>query len=190
MHVSLTHKWCKKIMQQNLLKRDRNSPLCCGRWCVLGAIFYYYVYPVNKCETSLYFVVSLAITNPLSALPLSLFCSLTAALQVSISLNKVELSVGESKFFICTGTQMAWHPPHLHELFFLNFSILFLWDFFSPPLALCDVMSAEWEPIRRKVGFKRKHNLISVCLCWSFVPVTLIISGPDRSNTPFCLCNV
>uniref|UniRef100_A0AAV2LDJ6 Uncharacterized protein n=1 Tax=Knipowitschia caucasica TaxID=637954 RepID=A0AAV2LDJ6_KNICA len=27
----------------------------------------------------------------------------TATLQVSISLNKVELSVGESKFFICTG---------------------------------------------------------------------------------------
>lgn len=31
----------------------------------------------------------------------------TAALQVSISLNKVELSVGESKFFICTGTNAA-----------------------------------------------------------------------------------
>lgn len=32
------------------------------------------------------------------------FFSIIAALQVSISLNKVELSVGESKFFICTGT--------------------------------------------------------------------------------------
>lgn len=29
-----------------------------------------------------------------------------AALQVSISLNKVELSVGESKFFICTGMKL------------------------------------------------------------------------------------
>lgn len=35
---------------------------------------------------------------------------MAATLQVSISLNKVELSVGESKFFICTGTH-ATHPP-------------------------------------------------------------------------------
>lgn len=34
---------------------------------------------------------------------------MAATLQVSISLNKVELSVGESKFFICTGTHTHTH---------------------------------------------------------------------------------
>uniref|UniRef100_A0AAQ5XFI7 Neural cell adhesion molecule 2 n=1 Tax=Amphiprion ocellaris TaxID=80972 RepID=A0AAQ5XFI7_AMPOC len=42
------------------------------------------------------------------------FCSI-AALQVSISLNKVELSVGESKFFICTAigepVRLDWYNP-------------------------------------------------------------------------------
>uniref|UniRef100_A0A8D0AUN5 Neural cell adhesion molecule 2 n=1 Tax=Sander lucioperca TaxID=283035 RepID=A0A8D0AUN5_SANLU len=44
----------------------------------------------------------------------SLFSN-TAALQVSISLNKVELSVGESKFFICTAigepVRLEWYNP-------------------------------------------------------------------------------
>ncbi|XP_041834953.1 neural cell adhesion molecule 2-like isoform X2 [Melanotaenia boesemani] len=42
-------------------------------------------------------------------------CSSQAALQVSISLNKVELSVGESKFFICTAigepVRLEWYNP-------------------------------------------------------------------------------
>uniref|UniRef100_H3BWQ8 Neural cell adhesion molecule 2 n=1 Tax=Tetraodon nigroviridis TaxID=99883 RepID=H3BWQ8_TETNG len=43
--------------------------------------------------------------------------SIAGTLQVSISLNKVELSVGESKFFICTGTsigepvRLEWYNP-------------------------------------------------------------------------------
>lgn len=162
MHVSPTHKWCKQIMQQNLLKRDGNGPLCCGRWCVLGAIFYYYVYPVNKCETSLCFVVSLAITNPLSSLPLSLF-SLTAALQVSISLNKVELSVGESKFFICTGTNgMTPTPPArailfkpLYTLHLRLFSLLWLF-----------VTSWEQSESQSEESFALKENTIWYpCVC-------------------------
>ncbi|XP_034466926.1 neural cell adhesion molecule 2-like isoform X1 [Hippoglossus hippoglossus] len=44
-----------------------------------------------------------------------LVCSGQAALQVSISLNKVELSVGESKFFICTAigepVRLEWYNP-------------------------------------------------------------------------------
>ncbi|XP_062236131.1 LOW QUALITY PROTEIN: neural cell adhesion molecule 2-like [Platichthys flesus] len=44
-----------------------------------------------------------------------LVCSSQAALQVSISLNKVELSVGESKFFICTAigepVRLDWYNP-------------------------------------------------------------------------------
>ncbi|KAM9766446.1 neural cell adhesion molecule 2 isoform 3-T3 [Menidia menidia] len=44
-----------------------------------------------------------------------LVCSSQAALQVSISLNKVELSVGESKFFICTAigepVRLEWYNP-------------------------------------------------------------------------------
>lgn len=44
-----------------------------------------------------------------------LVCSGQAALQVSISLNKVELSVGESKFFICTAigepVRLEWFNP-------------------------------------------------------------------------------
>ncbi|XP_075333847.1 neural cell adhesion molecule 2 isoform X2 [Odontesthes bonariensis] len=44
-----------------------------------------------------------------------LVCSSQAALQVSISLNKVELSVGESKFFICTAigepVGLEWYNP-------------------------------------------------------------------------------
>ncbi|XP_028997924.1 neural cell adhesion molecule 2-like isoform X3 [Betta splendens] len=44
-----------------------------------------------------------------------LVCSGQAALQVSISLNKVELSVGESKFFICTAigepVRLDWFNP-------------------------------------------------------------------------------
>uniref|UniRef100_A0A8C6KVV3 Neural cell adhesion molecule 2 n=1 Tax=Nothobranchius furzeri TaxID=105023 RepID=A0A8C6KVV3_NOTFU len=44
-----------------------------------------------------------------------LFFSSIAALQVSISLNKVELSVGESKFFICTAigepVKLEWFNP-------------------------------------------------------------------------------
>ncbi|XP_072304806.1 neural cell adhesion molecule 2-like isoform X1 [Eucyclogobius newberryi] len=44
-----------------------------------------------------------------------LVCSGQAALQVSISLNKVELSVGESKFFICTAlgepVGLEWFNP-------------------------------------------------------------------------------
>nr|XP_020475293.1 neural cell adhesion molecule 2 isoform X1 [Monopterus albus] len=42
-------------------------------------------------------------------------CGSQAALQVSISLNKVELSVGESKFFICTAigepVRLEWYNP-------------------------------------------------------------------------------
>ena len=57
------------------------------------------------------FPIKTAIKN----LPLSLFfLSIAAALQVSISLNKVELSVGESKFFICTGTCPAHTHTHTH----------------------------------------------------------------------------
>ncbi|XP_018549020.1 neural cell adhesion molecule 2 isoform X2 [Lates calcarifer] len=44
-----------------------------------------------------------------------LVCGSQAALQVSISLNKVELSVGESKFFICTAigepVRLEWYNP-------------------------------------------------------------------------------
>ncbi|XP_051799413.1 neural cell adhesion molecule 2 isoform X1 [Acanthochromis polyacanthus] len=44
-----------------------------------------------------------------------LVCGSQAALQVSISLNKVELSVGESKFFICTAigepVRLDWYNP-------------------------------------------------------------------------------
>ncbi|XP_058474296.1 neural cell adhesion molecule 2-like isoform X3 [Solea solea] len=44
-----------------------------------------------------------------------LVCGGQAALQVSISLNKVELSVGESKFFICTAigepVRLEWYNP-------------------------------------------------------------------------------
>ncbi|XP_031707637.1 neural cell adhesion molecule 2 isoform X4 [Anarrhichthys ocellatus] len=44
-----------------------------------------------------------------------LVCGAQAALQVSISLNKVELSVGESKFFICTAigepVRLEWYNP-------------------------------------------------------------------------------
>ncbi|XP_035492436.1 neural cell adhesion molecule 2-like isoform X1 [Scophthalmus maximus] len=44
-----------------------------------------------------------------------LACGGQAALQVSISLNKVELSVGESKFFICTAigepVRLDWYNP-------------------------------------------------------------------------------
>nr|XP_046238462.1 neural cell adhesion molecule 2-like isoform X3 [Scatophagus argus] len=44
-----------------------------------------------------------------------LVCGSKAALQVSISLNKVELSVGESKFFICTAigepVRLEWYNP-------------------------------------------------------------------------------
>ncbi|KAM6893171.1 neural cell adhesion molecule 2 [Lycodopsis pacificus] len=44
-----------------------------------------------------------------------LVCRAQAALQVSISLNKVELSVGESKFFICTAigelVRLDWYSP-------------------------------------------------------------------------------
>ncbi|XP_074483536.1 neural cell adhesion molecule 2 isoform X2 [Sebastes fasciatus] len=44
-----------------------------------------------------------------------LVCGTQAALQVSISLNKVELSVGESKFFICTAigepVRLDWYNP-------------------------------------------------------------------------------
>ncbi|XP_040030781.2 neural cell adhesion molecule 2 isoform X6 [Gasterosteus aculeatus] len=44
-----------------------------------------------------------------------LVCGCQAALQVSISLNKVELSVGESKFFICTAigepVRLEWYNP-------------------------------------------------------------------------------
>ncbi|XP_005460831.1 neural cell adhesion molecule 2 isoform X1 [Oreochromis niloticus] len=44
-----------------------------------------------------------------------LVCGGQAALQVSISLNKVELSVGESKFFICTAigepVKLEWYNP-------------------------------------------------------------------------------
>ncbi|XP_047432571.1 neural cell adhesion molecule 2-like isoform X2 [Mugil cephalus] len=44
-----------------------------------------------------------------------LVCGSQAALQVSISLNKVELSVGESKFFICTAigepVSLDWYNP-------------------------------------------------------------------------------
>ncbi|XP_030602921.1 neural cell adhesion molecule 2 [Archocentrus centrarchus] len=44
-----------------------------------------------------------------------LVCGSQAALQVSISLNKVELSVGESKFFICTAigepVKLEWYNP-------------------------------------------------------------------------------
>ncbi|XP_067358543.1 neural cell adhesion molecule 2-like isoform X1 [Channa argus] len=44
-----------------------------------------------------------------------LVCGSQAALQVSISLNKVELSVGESKFFICTAigepVRLEWFNP-------------------------------------------------------------------------------
>ncbi|KAM9327448.1 LOW QUALITY PROTEIN: neural cell adhesion molecule 2 [Pholidichthys leucotaenia] len=44
-----------------------------------------------------------------------LVCGSQATLQVSISLNKVELSVGESKFFICTAigepVKLEWYNP-------------------------------------------------------------------------------
>ncbi|XP_028327064.1 neural cell adhesion molecule 2-like isoform X2 [Gouania willdenowi] len=44
-----------------------------------------------------------------------LVCGSHAALQISISLNKVELSVGESKFFICTAigepVRLEWYNP-------------------------------------------------------------------------------
>ncbi|KAF1371616.1 hypothetical protein PFLUV_G00270230 [Perca fluviatilis] len=47
--------------------------------------------------------------------PIPSLFSNTAALQVSISLNKVELSVGESKFFICTAigepVRLEWYNP-------------------------------------------------------------------------------
>lgn len=57
-------------------------------------------------ETILYCSASLVNLLLFNVLQINLFSfsSVTAALQVSISLNKVELSVGESKFFICTGT--------------------------------------------------------------------------------------
>ncbi|XP_061571748.1 neural cell adhesion molecule 2-like isoform X1 [Cololabis saira] len=46
---------------------------------------------------------------------LALLCSSQAVMQVSISLNKVELSVGESKFFICTAigepVRLEWYNP-------------------------------------------------------------------------------
>uniref|UniRef100_A0AAQ5YZY6 Neural cell adhesion molecule 2 n=1 Tax=Amphiprion ocellaris TaxID=80972 RepID=A0AAQ5YZY6_AMPOC len=46
---------------------------------------------------------------------LIIYLYLTTALQVSISLNKVELSVGESKFFICTAigepVRLDWYNP-------------------------------------------------------------------------------
>lgn len=70
-------------------------------------ILYYYVYLVSRWWKSFLFCI-LIITNPillfLSISSFSVSFSNTAALQVSISLNKVELSVGESKFFICTGS--------------------------------------------------------------------------------------
>lgn len=47
--------------------------------------------------------------------PFPSLLSITAALQVSISLNKVELSVGESKFFICTGTSATHTHTHRHS---------------------------------------------------------------------------
>ncbi|KAI3366013.1 hypothetical protein L3Q82_009841 [Scortum barcoo] len=66
----------------------------------------------------------LAVTNPSSSFsvcflplyfPAPLLFSVTATLQVSISLNKVELSVGESKFFICTAigepVRLEWYNP-------------------------------------------------------------------------------
>lgn len=43
--------------------------------------------------------------------------SVAAALQVSISLNKVELSVGESKFFICTGRFFTHTHAHTNGFF-------------------------------------------------------------------------
>lgn len=52
----------------------------------------------------MFMIVNLRNMPTLTNMFLSQFsASFTAALQVSISLNKVELSVGESKFFICTG---------------------------------------------------------------------------------------
>lgn len=60
-----------------------------------------------QCWTS-FFLLFFTVTAIINFSYLSLFVSISAALQVSISLNKVELSVGESKFFICTGT----HATH------------------------------------------------------------------------------
>ena len=57
----------------------------------------FYVAPFSSCN--IHPVVLLVVDNLFL-----LFLSLPAVMQVSISLNKVELSVGESKFFICTGT--------------------------------------------------------------------------------------
>uniref|UniRef100_A0A8C6L0L5 Neural cell adhesion molecule 2 n=1 Tax=Nothobranchius furzeri TaxID=105023 RepID=A0A8C6L0L5_NOTFU len=56
--------------------------------------------------------------NPSSETPVGFFLFIkmdSSALQVSISLNKVELSVGESKFFICTAigepVKLEWFNP-------------------------------------------------------------------------------
>ncbi|KAM9820874.1 neural cell adhesion molecule 2 [Neosynchiropus ocellatus] len=58
---------------------------------------------------------SKAMMLPLLLLLGVLVCGCHAALQVSISLNKVELSVGESKFFICTAigepVRLDWYSP-------------------------------------------------------------------------------
>lgn len=49
----------------------------------------------------------------------------SALLQVSISLSKVELSVGESKFFTCTGE----YSCYFEIFFFLRFSTLcIIWN--------------------------------------------------------------
>lgn len=96
-------------------------------WCCLKAIVFFCVSQISKWWTSLVFcTLTAVITNPifsfsvyflLLSFSVPLTFSITAALQVSISLNKVELSVGESKFFICTGTNATHYRFYVNELY-------------------------------------------------------------------------
>ncbi|KAM7375248.1 hypothetical protein PAMA_014373 [Pampus argenteus] len=71
----------------------------------------------NLSFTNEHFFFSLSVLHLLhvSCWPMMTLLTSLAALQVTISLNKVELSVGESKFFICTAigepVRLEWYNP-------------------------------------------------------------------------------